>query len=260
MSRFLLLLTACAVCGAVAVRGEDAIKYDGSSQIYHAMIKDSAEAFTKETGSKVEGRDGKTDDAVPALIAGKCNVGGIARPLKMAEKSQSDKLVATLMAVDYIAVFVSKDSKLENITMDQLQKVFSGQITDWKDLGGEAGPIQVIIPQTKTACSKNFKDKVLPEGGFSDKSTITPTAGGVLEEAKGKKAISFISFGALANHPEFKTVKIDGKAPGAADYPISQEVYFVTMGQPEGIVKKYVDFFKQGAGKDIIAKSGLIAK
>jgi ABC-type phosphate transport system substrate-binding protein len=75
---------AIAVIGAImfanVVQAEDVIKYDGSSQIYHAMIKDSADAFTKESNGKVEGRDGKTDDAVPSLIAGKCNVGGIARP------------------------------------------------------------------------------------------------------------------------------------------------------------------------------------
>jgi phosphate transport system substrate-binding protein len=239
---------------ATAVEG---IHYDGSSQIYWAFVKDSAEAFTKETGIKVTAEDRKTQDAVPSLISGRANVGGLARKLKLAEKAQGKDLAETLIAKDYIAVFVPADSKVENLTLDNLKKVFAGEIGDWKDIGDAPGAIQAVIPQIKTACTVNFRAQVMKDAPFAKTVTITETAGAVLEASKGKRAISYISFGAVSKMSEFKVVKIDGKKPGDPGYPVAQEMYFATKGQPEGDVKKYIDFFLKGTGREIILKGGL---
>ena len=246
--------------GAVKeVSAEGGIHYDGSSQVYWALVKDTAEQFTKDTGIKVVAEDRKTQDAVPSLVSGRCNVGGLARKMKLAEKAQNQDLTETLIARDHIAVFVPKNSKVDQLSKADLKKVFAGEITDWKDLGDEPGPIQLVMAQTKTACTTNFRELVMGDAPFAQTSTITETAGAVLEAAKGKRAISYISFGALANKPEFKVIKIDGKNPGEAAYPIAQEMYFATVGPPAGEVKKYVDFFLTGAGKDFIKKAGLLS-
>jgi phosphate transport system substrate-binding protein len=235
----------------------DGIHYDGSSQIYWAFVKDTAEAFTKETGIKVTAEDRKTQDAVPSLLTGRCNVGGLARKLKLAEKSQGQDLKEVLIATDYIGVFVPADSKVDNLSLDTLRKVFSGELKDWKDLGETPGPIQVVIPQIKTACTVNFREAVMKDLPFSQSTLITETAGAVLEAAKGKKAISYISFGAVSKMSEFKVLKIDGKLPGESGYAIAQEMYFAMKGDPAGDVKKYIDFFLKGAGRDLIKKGGL---
>jgi phosphate transport system substrate-binding protein len=239
---------------ALAIEG---IHYDGSSQIYWAFIKDSAELFTKETGIKVVAEDRKTQDAVPSLVSGRSNVGGLARKMKIAEKGMGQELVETLVAKDNIAVFVPQDSKLDQLSKEILKKVFSGEITDWKDLGEAPGPIQVVIAQIKTACTTNFRELVMGDAPFAPSSAITETAGAVLEAAKGKRSISYISFGAVSKVSDFKILKIEGKNPTEAGYPISQEMYLVTQGQPSGEVKKYIDFFLAGAGKESIKKAGL---
>ncbi|MBP8646437.1 MAG: substrate-binding domain-containing protein [Syntrophobacteraceae bacterium] len=240
---------------ACAIEG---IHYDGSSQLYWALVKDSMETFTRETGIKVTAEDRKTQDAVPSLLSGRCNVGGLARKLKLAEKSQSQDLTETLIARDHIAVFVPAASKVTEITKEKLQKVFSGQITDWKDLGDEPGPIQVVIPQTKTTCNRNFTELIMGDIPFAQSSIITETAGAVLEEAKGKRAISFISYGAVSKRTDFKVLKVEGKNPGEDGYPIAQEMYFATLGNPSGDVKKFIDFFLTGSGREIIVKQGLL--
>lgn len=252
----IFLFTLTGTVSEVAAQG--GIRYDGSSQIYWALVKDSAEIFTKETGLSVAAEDRKTQDAVPSLVSGRCNVGGLARKMKLAEKGQNQSLTETLVARDHIAVFVPSNGKVQNLSKETLKKVFSGEITDWKDIGDEPGPIQIVMAQTKTACTTNFKELVMGETPFAQSSTITETAGAVLDQAKGKRAISFISLGALANKPEFKVIKIDEKNPGESGYPIAQEMYFATLGTPEGDVKKYVDFFLTGSGKEFIKKAGLL--
>ncbi|MBF0528644.1 MAG: substrate-binding domain-containing protein [Deltaproteobacteria bacterium] len=235
----------------------EGIHYDGSSQVYWAFVKDTAETFTKETGIKVTAEDRKTQDAVPSLISARCNVGGLARKMKLAEKSQSQDLKEFLIATDYIGVFVPTDSKVEELSLDTLRKVFSGEITDWKDIGDAPGPIQVVIPQIKTACTVNFREAVMKEAPFANSVTVTETAGAVFEAAKGKRAISYISFGALSKMTEFKVLKVEGKLPGTSGYAIAQEMYLATKGEPAGDVKKYIDFFLQGTGKELIKKAGL---
>ena len=237
---------------------ETEIRYDGSSQIYWAFVKDSADLFTRETGVKVLAEDRTTQDAVPSLVSGRCNVGGLARKMKLAEKAQGKDLVETLMAKDHLAVFVPANSKLENITGENLKKVFSGQIKDWKEIGDEHGPITVVIPQATTACHKNFRELVMGDTPFADLARVTPTAGAVLEEAKGKRAISIISYGAVSRRPEYKILKVDGKYPGDQTYALGQDLYLVTEGPPTGIFKKYIDFFLTGNGREIILKAGLL--
>lgn len=244
--------------GAVNVLAQDDIRFDGSSQMYWAFVKDSADVFTKESGIKVTAEDRKTQDAVPSLVSGRCNVGGMARKMKLSEKAQGQDLVETLVAKDHIAVFIPKDIKVEGLSLEDLKKVFSGQITDWKDAGESPGPIQVVIPQTKTASNNNFSEIVMQGAPFVQSSIITETAGGVLDETKGKRAISFISFGAVSSKTDFKVLKINGKLPSEDGYPIAQEMYLVTKGQPADNVKKYIDFFLSGGGKEIIVKAGLL--
>lgn len=239
---------------ALAIEG---IHYDGSSQIYWAFIKDSSDLFTKETGIQIVAEDRKTQDAVPSLVSGRSNVGGLARKMKLAEKGTGQELVETLVARDNIAVFVPKDFKLDQLSKEALKKVFSGETIDWKDLGEAPGPIQVVIAQIKTACTTNFRELVMGDAPFAPSGIITETAGAVLEAAKGKRSISFISFGAVSKVQDFKVLKIDGKNPTDAGYPISQEMYLVTQGQPSADVKKYIEFFLVGAGKEFIKKAGL---
>ncbi len=252
------MVTMVVLSGARAAFAEP-IQYDGSSQVYWAFVKDTADAFTKETNIKVEGKDRKTQDAVPSLIAGTCNVGGLARKMTLTEKAQGADLVETLVAKDHIAVFVSSKSKVESLTLDQVKKVFSGEIKDWKDLGDEPGAILVIIPQTKTACNVNFTKIAL--GGtaiYTADAIITETAGKVLEAAKGKRAISFISYGAVSSSADFKVLKVDGKKAGEEGYAIAQNFYLATKGEPAGAVKTYIDYFLTGAGKAFILKAGLL--
>ncbi len=250
-----LLVAAAGIPEALAM---DGIKYDGSSQLYWAFVKDSADLFTKETGVKVGAEDRKTQDAVPSLVSGRCNVGGLARKMKLAEKAQGKDLVEKLIAKDHIAIFVPARSKVDSLSIDQIKKVFGGQITDWKDIGGEPGPIEVVIPETRTTANRNFVGLVMKDAPFSSNCKITETAGAVLDQCKAKRAISFISFGAVSGKPDFKVVKIDGKSAGEPGYPLVQEMYFATLGQPSGDVKKYLDFYLSGTGKEFIKKAGLI--
>lgn len=264
MKRYVLIGMAIVSMVLVSMIGEapvavaQGINVYGSAQMHAAFIDEGTRTFVKDTGIKAVA-DYKTSGAgVKALIKGTCNIAAVARKLKMLEKSQDKSMVETLVARDAIAVYVDKGNPINELSLSDLQKVFSGRVTDWKDVGGASGPIQVVIPQTKTACNKNFCKMAMGNAGFAKSSVITQRADGTLENVNGNsRAVSFISYGAIATRPEFKALKVDGKAPNDAGYPIIQELYLVTKGRPSGDLKAYLDYFLTGNGKAIIQKNGM---
>lgn len=264
MKRYLLTgivvisMALAGIIGTAPMAAAAGVHVDGSAQMYAAFIKEGTEAFVKDTGVKAIAEQNTSEAGVKAIMKETCNVGAVARKLRLVEKSQDKTLVETLVAKDAISVYVDKANPVSEVSLGDLQKIFSGQITGWQDVGGASGTIQVAIPQTKTACNKNFRKAVMGDLGFAKSSVITEVASGTLAKVQGNPmAISFISYGAVVTRPDLKALKVGGKVPGDAEYPIIQELYFVTKGQPSGDIKSYIDYFLTGAGKGIIQKNGM---
>jgi phosphate transport system substrate-binding protein len=164
----------------------------------------------------------------------------------------------TLMAFDSMAVIVPKDCKVKEVSLDVLRQIFSGQISNWEQLKDKPGPIQVIIPRAETTAHANFAAQVLGQNRFSPNSTLVHTAGSVIRAFRGRRAISFGSYGMVSGRSEIAVLKVDGRHPEEKDYPLRQELYFLTAGQPEGAVKRYVDFFLQGRGREFLQRVGML--
>ncbi|MDI6686612.1 MAG: substrate-binding domain-containing protein [Desulfobacterales bacterium] len=265
MKRYMLISTAIismvlvSMIGGVPCAVAQDINVYGSAQMDSAFIAEGTKAFIKDTGIKAVAAYDTSGAGVKAIIKGTCTIATVARKLKLGEKAQDKTLVETFVAKDPIAVYVDKNNPINQLSLADVQKVFTGQITDWKNVGGAAGSIQVAIPQTKTACNKNFKKAVMGDLGFVGSAVITPTASDTIEKVKGNiMAVSFISYGAVVSHPALKAIKVNGKNPVDPGYPVIQELYLVTKGQPAGDVKAYVDYFLTGAGKAIIQKNGMV--
>lgn len=234
------------------------VHVDGSAQMHAAFIDEGTRAFVKDTGLEATAEQHTSGAGVKALIKGTCNVASVARKLRLVEKAKDRTIVETLVARDAISVYVDKANPVSELSLGDLQKIFSGQITDWQDVAGTSGAIQVTIPQTKTACNKNFRKAVMGKLGFAKSTLITQKASGTLAKVQGNPmAISFISYGAIATRPDLKALKVAGKMPSDAGYPIIQELYFATKGQPSGDIKRYIDYFLTGAGKGLIQKNGM---
>jgi phosphate transport system substrate-binding protein len=255
---FILSAVLFLLCLPIMVHSEDIISYDGSSQIYRAFIMDTANAFTKETGIKVVVKERKTNDAVPSLLAGTCNVGGIARKMTKEEKALGPNLIEVLICYDHIAVLVSKKNPVSSISMKQLRDVFSGKITEWKDLNGNANKIKVVIPSEKTASNENFRKSVMSGLSFSASATVTETAGAVLEKAD-ENSITFISYGAVSDNAKFKELTIDNISPGSKGYPIAQEMYLVIKNDAPEYVKSIIVYFTKGNGRKFLGTVKLVS-
>jgi phosphate transport system substrate-binding protein len=159
---------------------------------------------------------------------------------------------------DPIAIITHVSCTVRDITANQVQGIFSGEIKNWKELGGPDEHITVIVPGKDTGAYKNFdrlamERKEILYDFMSYQSTM------VIEAVKRFPwSVSFISLGATTTKAATKTLMINGMDPKDKDYPFYQIFYFVVKGEPDGLEKKFIDFALSDKGVTIIKQKGMV--
>ncbi len=185
------------------------------------------------------------------------DVASSVRPLSQREKDFG--LVATPFAKDPLAVITHQSTPVDALTTEQLQLLFSGNASNWKELGGPDLAVTLVVPGEQTGAHKNFRRQVMRHNDVQF-HYMTYISTRVLEaiESLPPGAVSFISRGAQISHPKIKVIQIDGTKPGDADYPFYQMFNLITKGDPAGTVKAFVDFTKSDKGKTLIIERGML--
>ena len=252
-----LLLGAWALVPASAVMAQEVVKYNCSNQVYAAFAKEHIEAFTNATGIKVNVKAASSGSCVYNLGRGFCDIASTARKLYRRHEVYGYREFP--FCKDPIAVIARKECGVNSLTEEQLQDIFAGVITNWREVGGADLPVMIIVPGEDTAAHKNFRRQVMKRTDIEhDFMAYDSTM--VIDAVKYFPcgAISFISQGAAVQHKELKILEIKGLSPTAEDYPYYQIFYFVTKKEPEGNLKKFIDFAYSEEGAKIIRKNGMV--
>ncbi len=229
-----------------------------------------AEAFAaKNPGVEIQVTGGGSGTGISALINGTTDIANASRPMKDEERKQiKDKygvdVVEFAVARDGIAIYVSMENKLESITMDQLRDIYTGKITDWKDVGGAPGKIVLYGRENSSGTYDFFKEHVLNKADFAPATqTLSGTAAIVNAVSKDKAGIGY---GGEAYTKGVKGLKVVG-ANGtpvelseatvrSGEYPISRQLFLYMRQQPSGAIKEYVDWVLGPEGQEVVKKSG----
>ena len=239
------------------VSAADSLEYYASNQVYKAFGKENIEAFVKATGIKVELKTASSSSCTYALMNGNCDIASTARALY--RKHRDYGYQQTPFCIDPIAVIVNAKCGVDNLTEKQLQDVFSGDITNWREVGGPDLPISIVVPSRDTAANKNFRRQVMKHKDMVH-DFMSYSSTGVIEAVKNFPCgtVSFTSRGAAEYDKGIKIVKIDGKSPSDKGYPYYQIFYYITKGEPMEAVRKSMDFSFSTEGKKIIRDHGMV--
>ena len=239
------------------VIAQEAVKYCCSNQVYAAFSMEHIEAFTKATGLKISVKAASSGSCLYNLGNGFCDIASTAR--KLYHRHELYGYREFPFCKDPIAVIARKECGVENITREQLQDIFAGEITNWREVGGADLPIFIIVPGENTAAHKNFRRQVMTLKDI-DHDFMAYESTMVIEAVRYFPcgAVSFISQGAAVHYKELKALKIDGLAPTDENYPYYQIFYYVTKEEPSGSMKKFVDFTFSEEGAKIIREYGMI--
>ncbi len=226
------------------------IKYVGSSTVgkfMHAASKVYKDAkFAINT--KPESGGGEN-----ATAAGKTDLGGVAREVKPAILAKGVKKY--LIGRDAIGVIVNAKNPVQSLSLAQLKQIFTGKITNWKQVGGPDMAIHVYIVNPQSATRKVFQKVVLGGAKYAGKiQTVRPDPAIVAKVAADPAGIGQLSFALIGEGKGVKRIKPDGQEPTVnnPNYPITRPLYLITKGEPTGAVKKFIDWARSAEGQKIV--------
>jgi phosphate transport system substrate-binding protein len=204
---------------------------------------------------------------ITAVIKGQANLARVARPLKDAEMKQG--LVQQVFAKDAVAFVVGKDVKVKNLSSDQLTAIFSGKIENWKDVGGNTGPIRVIARESGDSSLIVIEEHIKEFRNI----TISPRAKVIMYDRtavealdKYKNSIGYITISSARwAKGGIKPIAKDSVAPTRENvlsgrYRLVEDYYFVyNKGSIVPLAKKFIDFVFSKEGRNVIERNSLIA-
>ena len=261
----LILLLVCLVMLPQIACGE--LSYIGSSTIGTGILNAGAgEAFERKAGRKFTSvQIPGSGKGLDALVDGETGLAGISRPLKPQEKKQG--LIATIIGYDAIAVFVHAENPVRDLSRQQLKQIFTGRITNWKDVGGKEAPIEPATEMLvgKRATIEMFQEIIMDGAPYGDFRQVSLPRDMLLQLARNPKSICTVSIGLMASLPsdvknKIKAVSVNGIKPNvpnvrSGSYVVSRPLLLVTKGKPKGEEKEFIAFLLSPEGQEIIARN-----
>ena len=229
-----------------------------------------AEAYMKkhpETTIQVTG--GGSGVGIAALINGSTDIANSSRPMKPGElekiKAKYNKNgIEIACAKDGLSVFLNKGNVVSELTVEQIGAIFSGKITNWKQVGGADAKIQLYGRESSSGTFEFFKEHVVKTDFSPNCQTLPGTAAIVNAVKKDKYSIGY---GGAAYAEDVKDCKVkkDAKSKGILPtaatiknktYPISRYLYMYLKSKPTGETKKFIDWILGSEGQKMIATVG----
>ena len=192
---------------------------------------------------------------------GLVHIGNTGRPLKDTEVEKYG-LVSFPFAIDGVAVVVHPANPVGSLTKVHLLDIFSGKVTNWKDLGGVDAPISLYIREDGSGTRETFEERALDKGQASIKSNVVNSNGAMKTAvSQDKNAIGYVGIGHLDD--KVKGIVLDGMTPSQENaksgaYKVTRFLYMNTKGAPQGLTRAFVDYIFSEEGKKLTAQAGYI--
>ena len=165
-------------------------------------------------------------------------------------------------AIDGVGAVVHPDNSVKSLTSPQLQKIYAGKISNWKELGGTDRQINLYTRDEASGTRKVFWKKALNKGEISAKSNVVVSNGAMKTAVAGDPfAIGYISVGHMDQ--SVAAVTLDGVTPNlntvrSGEYKVARGLYSLSKGTPSGLSKLFLDYIFSPSGQRIVADKGFI--
>ncbi|MBN2789950.1 MAG: PstS family phosphate ABC transporter substrate-binding protein [Candidatus Delongbacteria bacterium] len=265
MKKLLFVIMMIAAMVAFAKKG-DQITMVGSTTVL-PIAQATAEAFMEmNPDMNISVRGGGSGVGVAGIIAGTCDIGNASRHIKNKEllqaKQNGVEAYENVVANDGIAVIVHKSNPVKDLTIDQLQKIYTGEIMNWKEVGGPSMPIVLVSRDVSSGTYETFETKVLKKEKLAASSLMLASNNAVATTVKDTKgAVGYVGIGYLSdnvNDVRINGITVSEKTIQDRTYPIARTLHMYTKGKPEGKVKKYIDFVLSPKGQAIVEEMGFV--
>jgi phosphate transport system substrate-binding protein len=271
MKRFLIILS-LAVGFAVSVYAATtkSITIKGSDTMVILAQKWAEVYMAKHPDVSIQLTGGGSGVGISALINGTTDICNSSRPIKSSERDKLKQRYSSLgveikTARDGVSLYVNESNPVSELTIDQIKAIYTGTITNWKQVGGQDDKIILYGRENSSGTYTYFRDEVLNGQDYSGTMLTMPgTAAVVNSIARDKLGIGF---GGAAYGKGIKFIKVKkdaasiGYEPNAESiksgaYPICRYLYMYTRNRPTGTMKEFIDWVLTDEGQAIVANVG----
>lgn len=240
---------------------------DGSTTVL-PIVQKAAETYMNEHSDvniSVQGTG--SGNGIASLIDGTTDIADSSRDITQDEidraKANGVNPYETAIAHDAISIVVNPDNTIDALTVDQVKSIFTGQITNWKEVNGPDMPIIVVTRDSSSGTYGSFLELALGKGAnITDKAIVQASNQTVKNTvATTKGSIGYIGLGYVDS--SVKAISYDGVMPTKESavnhtYKLARELYMYTNGQPTGAVKDFIDFVLSPEGQNIVEEEGFV--
>ena len=265
-----ILLAAMAAC--LFATNVFAQKIKGSDTCLPVSQTEAENFMNKNKGTKVTVTGGGSGVGISALMEGTTDIAMSSRKMKFDEKVRLQEAKKNakevVIAYDALAVVVHPSNKVDNLTREQLEGIFTGKIKNWKEVGGADMKIVAYSRETSSGTYEFFKESVLKNKNYMNGILSMPATGAIIQSvSQTKGAIGYVGLAYVNKDVKALHVSYDaGKSfvePSFANaknktYPIVRPLFYYYEAKTEGRVKPFIDYVLSAEGQETVKKVGYI--
>jgi len=254
--------------GNKSEQGRQSISINGSTSV-QPLVEELAAAYKEDNPNAIiDIQSGGSGVGIKSAMDGVVDIGMSSRELKTDEKNLKEFRIA----IDGIAVILNPENPVNDLTIEQLRQIYSGEITNWKEVGGNDAAITVVTREEGSGTRGAFIELTgleTEEGGKKVDKTLASaitqgSTGAVMTTvASDINAIGYASYGSVKGSNDLKLITIDGVACNeesiyAGNYRISRPFLLVTKEEPTELAKDFIDFILSDKGQQIVVENNYL--
>ena len=259
LTTVLVIALAALTLAGCARKDTSPVTTDGSTSM-EKVIGTLGEAFTEKEGINVTYNPTGSGSGIQAVSEGRCDIGLSSRALKDDEKAT---LTETVVALDGIAMIVNPENPVSDLTVEQIADIYTGKITNWKDVGGNDAEIVLIGREAGSGTRDGFESVTDTKDACQYRQELTSTGDVITTVSQNPNAIGYASLAAIKD--SVKALTVNGVAPTEANvkdgtYLVQRPFVLVTK---EGVAlsetaQKFFDFATSADAASIISAAGAV--
>lgn len=273
MKKLFIVLSMIAVFSTTTVIAQKvACKIKGSDTVLPLSQKQAENYMKKNPGSSIAVTGGGSGVGISAIMSGTTDIAQASRSMKIDEKLKMQEagkaFKEVIVAYDALAVIVHPSNKVTQLTREQLESIFTGKITNWKDVGGADLKIIVYSRETSSGTYEFFREHVMNKKNFAASALLMPATGAIVQSVgQTPGAIGYIGLAYIEKNVKPLKVSYDkGKtfvAPNLENaknksYPVTRPLYYYYLVKAEKQLKPFIDYILSAEGQNTVENIGYV--